>query len=197
MAFANLHTHSHYSLLDGFGSPKAIAAQAKALGYTGVALTDHGTTHGLIELFEACKDEGIRPVLGCEIYVAPRSRFDKEASLDTKPYHLVLLAENNVGYKNILELVSAANLEGFYYKPRVDYDILKEKSEGIIALSACMGGHLPRAVIANNDDKTEEIIKKHIEIFGKDNYFLELQHHPLLEDQEMVNKKLIALAKKA
>jgi len=196
MSFVNLHTHSHYSLLDGFGSPKAIAKRAKELGYPAIALTDHGSTYGLIEFYDACKDVGIIPVLGCEVYVAPRTRFDKESSLDTKPFHLVLLAENHTGYQNILELVTKANLEGFYYKPRVDYDLLKEHGEGIIALSACMAGHLSRAILSDNDDLIDEVLKKHIDIFGKDNYFLEIQDHPMLDNQEIVNKKIFELSEK-
>ncbi len=196
MSFANLHGHSHYSLLDGFGTPKDIVLRAKELGYPAVALTDHGVTHGLIEFYKAAKEEGIKPILGCELYIAPRGRFDKEGKIDTKPYHLTVLAENNEGYKNLLLLVTKAHLEGFYYKPRVDYGLLKAYGKGLIALSGCMAGHLPRAILSGNDDEVEEVIKKNLEIFGKENYFLELQDHPLIESQTFVNEKLKALSKK-
>ncbi|MBD3330615.1 DNA polymerase III subunit alpha [Candidatus Peregrinibacteria bacterium] len=190
MSFVNLHAHSHYSLLDGFGSPKSIIMRSKELGYKAAALTDHGVVHGLIEFFKAGKNEGIKPILGCEIYIAPRTRFDKDPKLDTKPYHLTLLAQNNTGYKNILEIVSKANLEGFYYKPRADYGVLKAHSEGVIALSGCLAGHLPRSVLSGDKKSAEQVIKQHIKIFGKDNYFLEIQNHPLIENQTIVNNAL-------
>ncbi len=196
MSFSNLHTHSHYSLLDGFGSPSALAKRASSLGYFGLALTDHGNTHGLIEFYKACLENNIKPILGCEIYVSPRSRFDKESSLDTKPFHLVLLAENNIGYKNILELVTIGNLEGFYYKPRIDFEVLEKHKEGLIGLSACLAGEIPRSIMKGDDKYVEEVIEKHLSIFGKNNFFLELQDHPLIEEQQIVNKKIIELSKK-
>jgi DNA polymerase III subunit alpha len=196
MSFVNLHSHSHYSLLDGLGSPKEIVLRAKELGLPAVALTDHGVSYGLIEFYNAAKEAGIKPILGCEFYVAHRSRFDKEAKVDVKPYHLTVLAENNEGYKNILKLVTKAHLEGFYYKPRVDYKILKAYSKGLIVLSGCMAGHLPRAILSGDEKEIDTVITEHIEIFGKENYFLELQDHPLVENQAIVNDKLKKLAKK-
>lgn len=196
MSFVNLHCHSHYSLLDGLGSPEDIVKRAKKLGYPAIALTDHGVTHGLIEFYQAAKNEGIKPILGCEMYIAPRSRFDKEAKVDVKPYHLTVLAENNAGYKNILKLTTKAHLEGFYYKPRVDYDLLKEHSEGLIVLSGCVTGHLPRAILSGNEEEIDIIVRKYLDIFGAKNYFLEVQDHPLDENQEIVNEGIKQIAKK-
>lgn len=195
MSFVNLHGHSHYSLLDGLGSPKEIVARAKELGYPAVALTDHGVTYGLVELYQEAKYAGIKAVLGCEFYVAPRTRFDKEGKADTKPYHLTVLAETNEGYQNILKLVTKAHLEGFYYKPRVDYGLLKAYSKGLIVLSGCLAGHLSRSILSGNEEEIHRVIEMHIEIFGKENYFLELQDHPLVESQGIVNERLKQLAK--
>lgn len=195
MSYVNLHGHSHYSLLDGFGSPKEIVKRAKELGYPAAALTDHGVTYGLIELYEAAKEAGIIPVLGCEFYVAPRTRFDKDPKLDVKPYHLTILAENNEGYKNLLEMVSKAHLEGFYYRPRIDYGLLKAHSKGLIVLSGCLAAHLPRSILSGNEEEVHRVIKEHIDMFGKDSYFLEMQDHPLIENQQIVNARIKELAK--
>ena len=195
MSFVNLHCHSHYSLLDGFGSPEAIVLRAKELGYPAAGLTDHGVTYGLVEFYEAAKKAGIKPVLGCEMYVAPRTRFDKEPRVDVKPYHLTLLAKDNEGYKNLLQLVTKANLEGFYYKPRVDYGLLKTYGKGLIALSGCLQGHLPRLILDENEEDLHNKIKEYVDIFGKDDFYLEMQDHPLIEDQEIVNERLKKLAK--
>src|SRR3989338_1069524 len=195
MSFVNLHGHSHYSLLDGFGSPKAIVLRAKEMGYPAVALTDHGVGYGLIEFYKAAKEAEIKPVLGCELYIAQRTRFDKEAKIDNKPYHLTVLAENNEGYKNLLQLISKAHLEGFYYKPRVDYGLLRAYSKGLIVLSGCMAAHLPRMILSENEEEIHNVIKMYIEIFGKENYFLEMQDHPLMESQCIVNARLKELSK--
>jgi DNA polymerase III subunit alpha len=195
MSFVNLHGHSHYSLLDGYGSPTKIVKRAKELGYPAAALTDHGVTYGLIELYKAGKKEGIKPILGCEFYVAPRTRFDKEAKVDIKPYHLTILARNNEGYSNILKMTSKAHLEGFYYKPRVDYDLLREHSEGLIVLSGCLAAHLPRMILSGDQAEIKRVLELHIELFGKENYYLELQDNPLLEMQSTVNEGLKKLAK--
>jgi len=194
MSFVNLHCHSHYSLLDGFGSPKDIVLRAKELGYPAAALTDHGVTYGLIELYDACMANGMKPILGCEMYIAPRTRFDKEAKVDVRPYHLTLLAKNNVGYKNLLKLVTQANLEGFYYKPRIDLGLLKAHSEGLIALSGCITAQLPRTILSGNEEDIHNVVKTYIDIFGKENYFFEVQDHPLMEDQNIVNQKIKQLA---
>ncbi len=195
MSFVNLHCHSHYSMLDGLGSPKEIVLRAKELGYPAAALTDHGVIYGLIEFYEAAKEEKIKPILGCELYVAPRSRFDKEAGTDVKPYHLTALAENDEGYHNLVKLVSKAHLEGFYYKPRVDYPLLREYGKGLIILSGCLQGHLPRAILSENEEEINKVLEEHLEIFGRDNYFLEIQDNPLVEDQEKINAKIKQLSK--
>ena len=195
MSFVNLHGHSHYSLLDGFGSPADIVARAKELGYPGAALTDHGVGYGLIEFYKAAKVAGIKPVLGCELYVANRTRFDKEAKVDVKPYHLTVLAETNEGYRNLIQLISKAHLEGFYYKPRVDYGLLKAYNKGLIVLSGCIAAHLPRTILSGNEEEMHKLIETYIEIYGKNNFFLEMQDHPLLEQQCIVNKKLKELSK--
>lgn len=196
MCFVNLHGHSHYSLLDGFGSPEEIVLRAKQLGYPAAALTDHGVTYGLMELYNAGRQHNVKPILGCEFYVATRTRFDKEAKVDVKPYHLTVLAKNQTGYQNLLRLVTKAHLEGFYYKPRVDYGLLKAYGDGLIVLSGCLAAHLPRLILAGRDDDADALVKLHIEIFGKENYFLEIQDNPLIENQKIVNERLRVLAKK-
>ncbi|MEK7126905.1 MAG: DNA polymerase III subunit alpha, partial [Patescibacteria group bacterium] len=196
MSFVNLHAHSHYSLLDGFGTPKDIVLRAKELGYPAAALTDHGVTYGLIEFYYAALEASIKPILGCEMYVAPRTRFDKEAKIDNKPYHLTVLEKDSEGYHNLLKLTTKANLEGFYYKPRVDYGLLKAYGKGLIVLSGCIAGHLPRLILSGNDEEACNLIEKHIVIFGKENYFLEIQDNPLMENQIIVNEKLKTFGKK-
>lgn len=195
MSFVNLHAHSHYSLLDGFGSPAEIVKRAKELGYPAAALTDHGVGYGLIEFYKAAKAAGVRPVLGCELYVANRTRFDKEAKVDVKPYHLTTLVETNEGYRNLITLISKAHLEGFYYKPRVDYGLLRAYSKGLIVLSGCIAAHLPRTILSGNEEEVHKLVETNIEMYGKDNFFLEMQDHPLIEHQGIVNKKLKELAK--
>ncbi len=195
MSFVNLHAHSHYSLLDGFGSPAEIVKRAKELGYPAAALTDHGVGYGLIEFYKAAKAAGVKPVLGSELYVANRTRFDKEAKVDVKPYHLTTLAENNDGYRNLLTLITKAHLEGFYYKPLVDYGLLKAYYKGLIILSGCLAAHLPRTILSGNEEEIHRVLQSYVEIFGKDNFFLEMQDHPLLENQGIVNKKLKELSK--
>lgn len=196
MSFANLHGHSHYSMLDGFGSPKDIVLRAKELDYPAVALTDHGVTYGLIELYREGKANGVKPLLGCELYIAPRTRFDKDPKVDTHPFHLTVLAKNNVGYRNLLLLSTKAHLEGFYYKPRVDYGLLKAHSEGLIAMSGCLAANLPRAILSEDEQEIDRVIKLHLDIFSAENYFLEIQDHPLIESQGIVNKKIKELSKK-
>ncbi len=195
MSFVNLHAHSHYSLLDGYGSPREMILRSKELGYPACGLTDHGVAYGLLEFYKEGKKEGIKPILGCELYIAPRTRFDKEAGIDVKPYHLTILAKNNTGYQNLLKLVSKAHLEGFYYKPRVDYGLLKTYSEGLIALSGCLAAHLPRTILSGNEDEIHKVMRQYLEIFGKENFFLEVQDHPLMEHQVIVNERLRDLAK--
>ncbi|MFA4890781.1 MAG: DNA polymerase III subunit alpha [Candidatus Gracilibacteria bacterium] len=196
MSYVNLHCHTHYSLLDGLGSPKKVIERAKELGMPACAITDHGNMYGVIEFYKAALEAGIKPIIGCEIYVAKRTRFDKTPQVDNQPYHLTLLAKNQVGYQNLIEIVTKANLEGFYYKPRADYGLLKAHSEGLIALSGCLQGHLPRVILSGDQDEAENLIKGYLEIFGEENYFLEVQDHAFNEEQTTANEALQVLSQK-
>ncbi|MCA9374022.1 MAG: DNA polymerase III subunit alpha [Candidatus Gracilibacteria bacterium] len=195
MSFVHLHVHSHYSLLDGFGTPKDIARQAHEQGSPAIALTDHGTMYGVVEFYKAAKEYGIKPIIGCEIYVAPQSRFDKTPGPQNKPYHLTLLALNDVGYQNLMLLVSKAHLEGFYYKPRVDHGLMKAHSEGLLALSGCLAGELARSVDGGTPEQQLEVVKLYQDIFGKENFYLELQDHPLIDEQKVLNDRIIEISK--
>ncbi len=195
MAYVPLHVHSHYSLLDGLGTPKAIVQRAKELGFSAVAVTDHGNLYGAIEFYKAAKAEGIKPIIGCEVYVSPGSRFDRIPGEENKPFHLILLAENYEGYRNLMELLTKANLEGFYYKPRMDYGLMKAHSKGIIALSACLAGEVAQAVAQGDNEKQLEVIRRYQDIFGRESFFLELQDHPFLDEQKTLNQRLIELSK--
>ncbi len=195
MAFAHLHVHTEYSLLDGSNKIKEYVKRVKELGMDSAAITDHGVMYGVIDFYKACKAEGIRPVLGCEIYVAPNSRFDKELTGgEDRYYHLVLLAENNVGYDNLMKIVSRGFTEGYYYKPRVDMEVLQEFHEGIIALSACLAGEVQRYIQKGMIDEAKKAALKYRDCFGEENYFLELQDHGLPE-QRMVNTTLLQMSK--
>ncbi|WMJ90164.1 DNA polymerase III subunit alpha [Anaerocolumna sp. MB42-C2] len=195
MNFTHLHLHTEYSLLDGSGKIKEMVARAKELGMDSMAITDHGVMYGVIDFYRACLAEGIRPVIGCEVYVAPGSRFDREAnSSDDRYYHLVLLAENNTGYSNLMKIVSKGFLEGFYYKPRVDYEVLKEYSEGIIALSACLGGEIASNIRKGFYEEAKKAALSLREVFGENNFFLELQDHGIPE-QKTVNQGLLRMSK--
>lgn len=195
MSFVHLHVHSHYSLLDGFGTPKSIVQRAKELGMPAVAMTDHGVLYGAIEFYKAAKAEGIKPIIGCEVYVAPGSRFDRTPGSENKPYHLVLLATSAEGYLNLMKLVSQAHIEGFYYKPRMDHGLMKAHSKGIIALSSCLAGEVAQAVAQGNEQKQIDVIHRYQDIFGKDNFYLELQDHPFIDEQKVLNDRLIELSK--
>ncbi len=194
MAFAHLHTHTAYSLLDGAGTIPKLLDRAKELGQTAMAITDHGNMYGVIEFYEEALKRGIHPVLGCEVYVAARSRFDKVHEYDSTSCHLILLAENQVGYHNLMKLVSAGFVDGYYYRPRIDMELLKEYSEGLIALSACMAGVLSRQILAGNYEEAKRRALEFVEIFGRDRYFIEVQDHGILEQQKL-NRQLVALAK--
>lgn len=194
MAFTHLHVHSHYSLLDGLPKIDELVRAAKKKGMKSIALTDHGAMHGLIEFYQQCQKEKIKPILGVETYVARRSRFDKEAREDTKPFHLILLAENNTGYKNLIKLITRAHLEGFYYKPRIDWDLLEEYHEGIISLSGCLASELAQTFLHQGEEKAKKIIHKYIKLFGVKNYFLEVQ--PIdLDEQRQYNEFLFRVSK--
>lgn len=186
MQFCHLHTHTEYSLLDGEASIKKIVARVKELGMDSCAITDHGSMYGVVDFYREAKAQGIHPVIGCEVYMAPRSRFDKVHDIDNKTSHLILLAENQKGYKNLIKLVSAGYIDGFYYKPRIDFEMLKEHSEGIIALSACIAGEVPKALLRGDYDDAKKIALKYAEVLGKDNYFLEIQDHGLSEQKRII-----------
>ncbi|MBU6389487.1 DNA polymerase III subunit alpha, partial [Patescibacteria group bacterium] len=191
--FVHLHTHSHYSLLDGAGKIDVLLKRAKELGMSALALTDHGAMYGSLEFYETAKKIGIKPIIGVEAYLAPRSRMDKDSRLDTKPFHQLLLAENYEGYLNLIKLTSEAHLNGFYYKPRIDKELLKEHSAGLIATSGCMTGSIPRALqISLGEGK--RVLEEFLAIFGEKYFFLELQHHPSIEEQVVLNQQLKQLA---
>lgn len=192
--FVHLHVHSEYSLLDGMSRIKDLPVRAKELGMKAIALTDHGVMYGAVDFYKECKKNDIKPIIGCEVYVAPHSRFDKEAGRDNGYNHLILLAKNKTGYQNLSKLVSLSFVEGFYYKPRIDLEILEKYSEGLICLSACLAGSLSQAIIQDNMEKAEEIALWHKRVF-KDDYYIEIQHNGLRQ-QIIVNQKLIQLARK-
>ena len=195
MAFTHLHVHTEYSLLDGSSKIKELAVRAKELGMDSMAITDHGAMYGVIDFYRAAREAGIKPILGCEVYVAPGSRFDREnVHGEDRYYHLVLLAENNEGYQNLMKIVSKGYVDGFYYKPRVDMEVLKTYHKGIIALSACLAGEVPRFLARGLYEEAKEAVLKYQEIFGRGNYFLELQDHGI-PMQRQVNQGIIRLSR--
>ena len=195
MAFTHLHVHTEYSLLDGSSKIKELAVRAKELGMDSMAITDHGAMYGVIDFYRAAREAGIKPILGCEVYVAPGSRFDREnVHGEDRYYHLVLLAENNEGYQNLMKIVSKGYVDGFYYKPRVDMEVLKTYHKGIIALSACLAGEVPRFLARGLYEEAKEAVLKYQEIFGRGNYFLELQDHGI-PMQRQVNQGVIRLSR--
>lgn len=194
MSFTHLHVHTEYSLLDGSSKIKEITKRAAELGMDSLAITDHGVMYGVIDFYKAAKEAGIKPILGCEVYVAPGSRFDKEAGTGEDKYnHLVLLAENNTGYQNLMKIVSRGFTEGFYYKPRVDKELLREFHEGIIATSACLAGEVQRYLARGMYEEAKRVALSYQDIFGKDNFFLELQDHGIAE-QHYVNPQLLRMS---
>ena len=195
MAFAHLHVHTEYSLLDGSNKIEEYAARVKELGMNAAAITDHGVMYGVIDFYKAAKKEGIKPILGCEVYVAPNSRFDRETVHgEDRYYHLVLLAENNMGYGNLVKIVSRGFVDGYYYKPRVDMEVLLKYHEGIIALSACLAGEVQRCLIRGQYEEARETALKYQNCFGEGNFFLELQDHGI-DQQQTVNQQLLRLSK--
>ena len=194
--FTHLHVHSHYSLLDGLPKIDELLDYVKELGMDSVAITDHGVMYGAVEFYKKAKAKGIKPIIGCEFYTAFEKLTDKRPGVDAARYHLILLAKNQQGYKNLVKLVSIAHLDGYYYKPRIDDEILEKYSEGLIGLSACVQGKIPRLLLANKPSEAEELAKKYERFFGKGNFYLELQHHEHIPEQETVNKKLVELSKK-
>ena len=192
--FVHLHVHSEYSLLDGACRIDRLVEKVKALGQPAVAVTDHGVMYGAIEFYHAAKKAGIKPIIGCEVYVAPRTRFDKQHRVDSSPYHMVLLCENEEGYQNLIKLVSAAYIEGFYNKPRVDNDLLRQHHKGLICLSACLAGRIPRMLSAGDYAAADQAVKEYVDIFGRENFFIELQNHGI-EEQKRILPQLIKLAR--
>ncbi len=191
--FVHLHVHSYYSLLDGLSPPEAYVKKAVEQGSPAVALTDHGVMHGCIEFYKAAQKHGIKPIIGCEVNIAFNKLTDKRHQIDTKRTHALLLAETQEGYENLLKMATVAHLEGYYYKPRVDWDLMKEHSKGIIALSGCLKGDIPEAILNEDDEKIKELIERFQSTFGKDNFYFEIQDHPALPQQKVVNDKIIEL----
>ena len=194
MSFTHLHVHTGYSLLDGSCKIKEIISRAKELNMTSLAITDHGVMYGVIDFYKEAKAQGIKPILGCEVYVSPSSRFEKQAKQGDRYYHLILLAKNNKGYENLTKIVSKGFTEGFYYKPRIDFELLQEYHEGIIALSACLAGEIPKLISRGREDDARKATQKYKELFGEDSFYLELQNHGIPE-QKYVNQVLVKIGK--
>jgi len=194
--FVHLHNHTHYSLLDGLTRVDELVAHVKEMGMDAVAITDHGVMYGVIEFYQKCKKAGVKPIIGVEAYITDNMYDKRPTTTGTRGYsHLILLAKDNIGYQNLIKLVTASHLHGFYYKPRMDRNLLRQHSEGLIALSGCIGSELAKAVLSGQDERARKIISDYQEIFGKENYYLELQIHPNLEGQENANDGIIALAR--
>jgi DNA polymerase-3 subunit alpha len=196
MKFTHLHVHSHYSLLDGLPKIDELLDCAKKLGMDSVALTDHGNIYGAVEFYKKAQERGIKPIIGSEIYLAFERMNQERPNIDDKRYHLVLLVKNEEGYKNLVKLLTHAHLEGFYYKPRVDEQLLAKHSKGLIALSACLAGKIPKLILAKKMEEAEKQALKYQEIFGKDNFYLDIQYHPNSRNQKIVNKGLISISEK-
>ena len=196
MSFTHLHVHSHYSLLDGLAKIDDLLKRAKELGMEALALTDHGALYGAVEFFQKAKKEGIKPIIGCEIYVASGDMSDKTPGSHNRRYHLTLLVKNKTGYKNLVQLVTRAQLDGFYYKPRADKNLLRQYAEGLICLSGCRQGEIPHLVHANQPEQAESAAKEYLEIFGKDNFYIEIQPHFAKSDNKILYSGVIELAKK-
>ncbi len=191
-----MHTHSHYSLLDGLPKIPELVDYVKELGMDSVALTDHGVMYGVVEFFKEAKAKGIKPIVGCEVYMATEGHKDKRANIDSKSYHMILLAKNAAGYKNLVQLVTTAHLDGYYYKPRIDEELLKTHAEGLIGTSACLNGKIPKMLLAGKKEEAEALALYYENLFGKGNFYLELQYHQNIPEQQQLNKLLIELNKK-
>ena len=192
MSFAHLHLHTEYSLLDGASRIKPLARRLKELGFTHAAVTDHGVMYGAIDFYNACLEEGITPIIGCEVYICP-DRFEKHGA--AREYsHMILLCENQTGYHNLGKLVSAGFTEGFYYKPRIDYNLLRQHTEGLICLSACLSGDLPKLLLQGRTEDAKKYALQMQALFGKGNFFVEIMDHGLPEER-MVLPRLMALAR--
>ncbi len=193
--FVHLHVHTHYSLLDGMCKIPQLLDRAKDYGMPAVAITDHGVMYGVVEFLKEARARGIKPIIGCEVYIAPRGMRDKTPKIDTNPSHLVLLAKNEIGYKNLMEMVTEAHLEGYYYKPRIDKELLSKKFEGLIALSSCLHSEIATNLLEKNEKKAQKVLDFYKNLFG-DDFYIELQFNPGLPEQDIANKKLLKLAKK-
>ncbi|HQV95497.1 MAG TPA: DNA polymerase III subunit alpha, partial [Anaerolineales bacterium] len=195
MTFSHLHVHTEYSLLDGFSNIKKLIKRVKELEMPAVAITDHGTMFGVMDFYKAATQEGIKPIIGVEAYMAARTMQDRDSKLDRTSSHLLLLAENETGYKNLLKISSAAQLDGFYYYPRIDHDLLAKHSEGIIATSGCMSAEIPRLLLEGNAEEAVKRMNWYYDVFGRDNFFIELQQHDIKEIAAL-NKKLLEMGMK-
>ena len=194
--FVHLHCHTEYSLLDGLAKIPDLLQRTKELGMDALAITDHGAMYGVVEFFLKAREVGVKPIIGVEAYQATRSRFDKQQGIDSDQYHLVLLAENNTGCQNLMKLITHAHLEGYYYKPRIDLQVLREHSEGLICLTACLNGEIPHLLMTNQESQAERRTRELMEIFTPDRLFLELQHHSKIPEQAVANEKVVALSRK-
>ena len=194
--FSHLHVHSHYSLLDGLGQLQDICKATKDMGMDSIALTDHGVLYGAVQWYETAKEYGVKPIIGLEGYISPNKHVQKRAKIDARPYHVTLIAKNRTGYKNLIKLVTIAHLEGYYYKPRFDYETLAKYSEGLICLSGCVIAHIPREILSGNIDEAARLVPEYQKIFGRDNFYLEVQHHPNFSDQDVVNERIFEFGKK-
>ncbi|HEY4499675.1 MAG TPA: DNA polymerase III subunit alpha, partial [Candidatus Paceibacterota bacterium] len=194
--FVHLHTHSHYSLLDGLGKIDDLIARTKELGMDTLALTDHGNLYGAIEFYKKAKKAGIKPIIGVEAYIAPKNHKEKPANGEENYHHLVILVKNHTGWKNLIKLVTIAHLDGFYYKPRMDKQLLRQYSEGLMALSACIGGEVAKKILNNNLEQAEQVALEYQDIFGQGNFYLEIGHHPGVTKTVKANEGLKKIAAK-
>ncbi|MEW5805390.1 MAG: DNA polymerase III subunit alpha [Patescibacteria group bacterium] len=195
MKFVHLHLHSHYSLLDGLSKINEIVNRAKELKMDAIGLTDHGVMYGVVEFYKKATAAGIKPIVGCELYLAKRTLHDKEPQLDSGYFHLLAFAKNQIGYKNLMKLVSIGHLEGFYYKPRIDKNVLRQYHEGLIGTSGCLTGEISRAILNNKKEKARKLVQEYLDIFGQENFYLEVQHHPEIKEQQIVNEEVKKIAK--